>query len=308
MPDRAALVMTKHHAAGNDFLVMMDLDRTRPLSEHEARAICDRRRGVGADGLVRVTTGQASPLQMELRNADGGIAEMSGNGIRCVVQAAIEAGVTRPGAVEIETKAGIRRVEFEDRGDGLGFAKVEMGKAVIGDELLVDELLAEARSSGQQFGRVTRAVEVDVGNPHLVLLCGEPPGDLLVRSLGPRLAVHGEEGANVEFVAPGAAPGSLIVRVYERGVGETLACGTGACAAAVASRRWRITASHVSVVLPGGVLDVDLDGDEIVLGGPTRKVAEIRIEGTDLEALVRESESAPDDGIWGSHIETVVFP
>ncbi|HUY20874.1 MAG TPA: diaminopimelate epimerase [Acidimicrobiales bacterium] len=281
------LHLSKHHGAGNDFLVVLDPDDRRPLSAAEARALCDRHRGIGADGVIRVvrvadagpgagtgpSAGAPGPvLSMDLRNADGGVAEMSGNGIRCMVQAAVDAGLVAPGPVQVLTLGGPRTVDYEaGPGAGEGRARVGMGPAVLGPELATDR-------PGVRWAR-----QVDMGNPHVVLF-GTPVGDDVVAAVGPRLEQSVAGGANVEFVWPGPRPGELTMRVWERGVGETLACGTGACAAAAAAHRHGEVGPRVRVHSPGGVLDVDVGGDEVALAGPTQKVGDVTV---DAEALAR---------------------
>src|SRR5262245_34162690 len=155
--------LTKHHGLGNDFLVLLDHDGTSLVSPEVAAALCDRRTGIGADGFMRATPGGAgAQLTMELVNADGSGAEMSGNGIRCLAQAAFLAGMAEPPALTISTDAGLRTVHLVSRlGPRQHRMSVEMGQAkVVGQEPeWVD-------------GEVLDAVRVDVGNPHLVLRWG----------------------------------------------------------------------------------------------------------------------------------------
>ncbi|MHB8593680.1 MAG: diaminopimelate epimerase [Acidimicrobiales bacterium] len=278
------LRLTKHHGAGNDFLVLLDGDGGRPLVAAEVRALCDRRRGVGADGMLRATPGRAgASLSMELRNADGGAAEMSGNGIRCLVQAAVDAGWVQPGHVEVDTAAGRRRVEYRrGRFAGLDFARVSMGTPVLGDELQLDEPTA-----------LRSARAVDMGNPHLVLLLDGPAAGGVVASVGPRLERSVPGGANVEFVWEGPGPGELTLRVWERGVGETQACGTGTCAAAAAAAAWGLVARQVPVHNPGGTLEVELTADGAVLGGPTVSVAMVEVDEAVLSRLAESALSGP---------------
>jgi diaminopimelate epimerase len=228
--------------------------------------------------MLRAVTASASPgvdLAMELRNADGSVAEMSGNGIRCFVQAAVGAGLVRPGRVAVATLAGVRMVDYREGDEpGLAHAGVDMGPARLGPEVSVDELVG-----------TRAALLVDMGNPHVVLL-GEPVDAAVVAGVGPRLSARYREGANVEFVWPGPDAGELTMRVWERGVGETLACGTGACATAAAAEAWGVTGRHVRVHSPGGVLDVTLGDAGIVLAGPTRHVADVTIRESTLAALV----------------------
>ncbi len=290
-----ALRLTKHHGAGNDFLVLLDPDDRRPLSAQEARALCDRPRGIGADGVLRAVVGHApAALSMDLRNADGGVAEMSGNGIRCLVQAAVDAGMVKAGTVTVQTLGGLRTVEYRSESPaGLGYGRVDMGRGALGAELGAEV------PAGVRWGQ-----HVDMGNPHVVLF-GPPAGDDTVALVGPHLESSVRGGANVEFVWRGPAPGDLTLRVWERGVGETLACGTGACAAALAAHAHGEAADHVRVHNPGGILDVALGADGIMLAGPTQNVGDVTVDEAVLARLVAALdasgldaaglESAPDE-------------
>jgi diaminopimelate epimerase len=287
MKKKGEFRLTKHHGAGNDFLVILDPDDRRPLSASGVRVLCDRHRGIGADGVLRVMNGRAGAvLSMELRNADGGVAEMSGNGIRCLVQAAVDARWVAPGPVSVATAGGVRTVHYR-RGDhpGLGFASVDMGPATLGPELAPDQLLAgqlpSALAAGIRFART-----VDMGNPHIVLF-GEEVDDTTVETVGRRLEHSVDGRANVEFVWPAAGADTLTMRVWERGVGETLACGTGTCAAAAAAHSWGLVGPAVTVHNPGGTLEVELGADGITLAGPTQKVADIVVDTDTMSELAR---------------------
>jgi diaminopimelate epimerase len=287
MDGGGALRLTKHHGAGNDFLVLLDPDDRRPMSAAEVRALCDRQRGVGADGVVRAVWGSGpAALSMDLRNADGGVAEMSGNGIRCLVQAAVDAGLVGAGTVVVQTLGGLRSVDYRSRpGPGSGYGRVDMGRAVLGAEM-------RDTPAGTRWGQ-----EVDMGNPHVVLF-GAPAGDEAVATVGPRLERSVAGGANVEFVWPGPAAGELTLRVWERGVGETLACGTGACAAAAAAHAHGEAGTRVRVHNPGCPLDVELDESGIHLAGPTQKVADVTVDSAVLAALAHALDAPRDaDGI-----------
>lgn len=277
--------LTKHHGLGNDFLVVLDPDASHPLDADLARALCDRHTGVGADGILRATpatSGGPARARMELRNADGSRAETSGNGIRCLAQALLLGGW--PGAagateVAIETDAGLRTVTVHDRVDGVTHdLSVAMGAARVDGE-----------APEWTGGGVTRALLVDMGNPHLVLdlsagAAGDDgPGDdeseVDLVTLGEAVNAKVAGGANVHLLTTTAAPG-IAVRTYERGVGPTLACGTGACASAVAARRWGMAGDRVAVDMPGGRAEVTLgvtDRDPAVLRGPAVFVAEIEL-------------------------------
>jgi len=261
--------LTKHHGLGNDFLVLADPRGIRPADAALARAVCDRHRGIGADGLLHLGPGSdGGDVTMVLHNADGSRAEMSGNGIGCLVQAAVLAGLAAPPSVAMRTDAGIRHVGVEaGEGTRTHLVRVEMGWAgASGDD--------EPEWTG---GDVLRATRVSMGNPHLVLHAADP--DLLddrawVADLGRRANEAIAGGVNVEVVAP-AADGSLRMDVYERGVGLTLACGTGACAAAVAARRWELTGDEVTVRMPGGPTRIELDGDSVRMTTPIDFVAAV---------------------------------
>lgn len=287
-PGGRALVLSKHEAAGNDFLVLVDLDGQWDLGPQDARRLCDRRRGVGADGLLLARPGDPAAdtqLSMVLYNADGSRAEMSGNGIRCLVQAAVMAGAVAPGRVRVSTDAGVRTVVLDggpgsvepvpSAARGLTSASVDMGPVHLGQEV-----------ASSLPG--TRARRAEVGNPHLVVV-----GDMDLESLD-LAAVHRDATTvlgfpvNVEVVRP-TAGGGLSLRVFERGVGETLACGTGSCAAAAVARSFGVAGDVVVVSNPGGDLEVRLPvatatggaggaGGSVVLAGPVRRVAEVRMD------------------------------
>jgi diaminopimelate epimerase len=263
---------SKHEGAGNDFLVVLDPDDALGLTVGQVRLLCDRRRGVGADGIIRVGPGrQGCDLSMELRNADGSAAEMSGNGIRCLAQAAVDGGMVTPPRFTVATAAGVRTVEFV-AGESPGWARasVDMGPVTLGPD------------QPQDF-EDRRARTADVGNPHLVLL-GPEVATVDLAVLGPRLQASFEGGINVEWICvAGDGDGAFLdLRVWERGAGETLACGTGSVAAAAAARAWGVVdpGGPVRVRNPGGTLEVTLGarpGDPAFLAGPVRKVADIDI-------------------------------
>ena len=242
------------HEAGNDFLVVLDPEDERRLSAEQVRLLANRRCGVGADGIIRVGPGRdGCDLSMELRNADGSPAEMSGNGMRCLAQAAVDAGLVSPPRFTVATDAGVRTVDYAPGpGPGRATASVDMGPVTLGPE-----------QPDEQDGR--RARTVGVGNPHLVLL-GPDTASIDVAELGPKLQSAYDGGINVEWitVTEDAAGELLDFRVYERGAGETLACGTGSVAAAAAARSWGVVSPEgaVRVRNPGGVLEVALGSGE----------------------------------------------
>jgi diaminopimelate epimerase len=264
--------LTKHHGLANDFLVLLDLDGSHPFDPHVARALCDRRTGIGADGLIRATptVGEDAAALMELRNADGSTAEMSGNGVRCLAQALLRDGWTTGPVVPIHTDAGLRTVTVHAQLDEVTHElSVDMGSPRIDGE-----------APEWTGGSVERALWVDFGNPHLVLeLMASAPAnvDPELLELGERVNAKVAGGANVHLLRP-AADGGIAVRTYERGVGPTQACGTGACASAVAARTWGLVGDVVAVEQPGGTAGVTI-GDAVVLRGPTTFVATVVLPG-----------------------------
>jgi diaminopimelate epimerase len=272
--------LTKHHGLGNDFLVLLDADGSQPLTPDQVRALCDRHRGVGADGLIRATRpGDAAAAGdpglvavMELTNADGSRAEMSGNGIRCLAQALVAAGWAAGPALPIATDAGLRTVTVHEQVDALTqVSSVEMGSArVVGE------------APEWAGGPVRRALLVDMGNPHLVLelapghedAAAADTGDVRLVELGERVNAKVPGGANVHLLAPDG--GGVAIRTYERGVGPTQACGTGACASAAAAQAWGLAGDRVPVRQPGGPAQVTL-GSTVVLRGPATLVATVDV-------------------------------
>jgi diaminopimelate epimerase len=259
--------LTKHHGLGNDFLVLVDMGGTERVTPALARAVCHRHTGVGADGLLHVTGGRGTDVTMTLFNADGGRAEMSGNGISCLAQAVVRAGVVSGPRITVTTDAGTRTVELETTDNPrVHRATVDMGSAKVGDD--EDEWLDE---------HIVRAVRVDVGNPHLVLHAPRLDTDIDLVARGVAINELVPEGINVELVAPGPGPDELTMRVYERGVGLTEACGTGACAVAAASVQWGLRDADVTVRQPGGPARITI-GDTIQMTVPIVYIATIDYE------------------------------
>jgi diaminopimelate epimerase len=269
------LRLSKHEASGNDFLVLLDPTGTARVGASFARAVCDRRRGVGADGLLAARPGRdGADLAMELWNADGGTAEMSGNGLRCLAQAVVEAGLVVGPDVTVLTLAGLRRATVRPGASpAVAWVEADMGAVE------VDDAPVALAGSGT---RPWRGRRVRVGNPHLVLL-GEDLAQLATLDLvreGGDLA----DELNVEWVVAGPEQDVLTLRVLERGAGETLACGTGSVAAAAVARALGIVGDEVVVRNPGGDLRVALDGASARLAGPVRRVAWVELEPEELSA------------------------
>jgi diaminopimelate epimerase len=269
---RMELAFAKYEGLGNDFLVLLDLEGRLQIDATLARFACDRHLGFGADGLLRggpPPQGSSHEMTFELRNADGGEAEMSGNGLRCLVHAAIDSGAVQAGpgdTLTVLTPAGRREVRVHALEDGWMWASTEMGEP---------KVLGPADNCNVGNGQLF----VDVGNPHLVVL-GPDPRTVDVASLGPALSdeTGTRGGVNVEFVTLGPGRDELTMRVWERGVGETQACGTGSVAAAAALHHWGRVGTKVTVNQPGGAAEVDLRGDgTAILTGPSRRVGTCRL-------------------------------
>lgn len=280
---------TKGHGTGNDFVLIDNFDNEVEFTEQQIRLLCDRNFGVGADGVifaVRTEKSELSELRqeepacewfMDYRNADGSKAEMCGNGIRVFARYLIENGLAKiePGAtLPIATRNGIKDLTVA----ATGFA-VDLGLFRITDNEL--EVLAD----GLDVARP--ALEVDLGNPHAVVaLSSSGELEALKLSAKPNENQNRPEGLNYEFVVPAeplieSGVGRIEMRVFERGVGETLSCGTGVAAAALAVRSWSgLGQDHWQVKVPGGVLGVKVflseDGERVGLSGP----AELVFSGT----------------------------
>jgi diaminopimelate epimerase len=257
----AGLPFAKGHGTENDFVLLPDLDGTLDVSADVVRALCDRRAGIGGDGLLRVTR-DGEHWFMDYRNADGSIAEMCGNGVRVFARYLYEEGLVPLGPLTVATRAGLKGVVLAEDS-----VTVDMGPPVFG-----------AESSAELDGAEHPGAAVSMGNPHLVCPVDLPLADLdLTRAPGFDAAVF-PDGVNVEFVvAAEPLPGAdlhVAMRVHERGVGETRSCGTGACAvAAAALRREGRDRGIVAVDVPGGRVTVTLDGVTSLLTGPAVIVA-----------------------------------
>ncbi|MCP2170283.1 diaminopimelate epimerase [Goodfellowiella coeruleoviolacea] len=264
----AGVEFVKGHGTENDFVVLPDPAGTLALTEARVRALCDRSRGLGADGVLRVVPTRAvvdapagvddSLWFMDYRNADGSVAEMCGNGVRVFARYLVETGLASEGRFTIGTRAGERGVTVHpDR-----TVTVDMGPArVVG------------RSAATVDGTAFPGVAVDVGNPHLVCRTDTPVDDLdLTRPPGHDPVVF-PHGVNVEFVNV-LGEDALRMRVHERGVGETRSCGTGTVATVAA---WLHLAGRTSgratVAVPGGQVTVTVDERGSTLTGPAVLVA-----------------------------------
>ena len=248
--------LQKWHGAGNDFLVDVQNGLEFQWTSELAAAVCNRTHGVGADGLLVATLGDT--VQMALFNADGSLAEMSGNGIRCLAAAVRRVTKEAWSSLRVATTAGERIVTLEMNGDD-GIGSVAMGEV----------RLLEALPN-------TLGV-ANVGNPHVVVL-DQPDLSMTDRENIATKLSDAVGGANVEFVTV-LNEKELSIRVLERGAGWTQACGTGSCATAAVARAAGLSGDEVMVQNPGGPLHVSLNGATATLTGPVQFVADVEWRG-----------------------------
>ncbi|MEE2031084.1 diaminopimelate epimerase [Rhodococcus chondri] len=272
---------SKGHGTENDFVILPDPDVRLDLAPARVAALCDRRRGLGADGVLRVArTGallDAGVLEslpdgagaddwfMDYRNADGSIAEMCGNGVRVFAHYLTSHGLETRSDFVVGSRAGGKPVQVHTSGPVSGEVTVDMG--------VVHQL---GESSATLDGRVYPGLGIDVGNPHLACVDAHFTGaalaalDLISPGFDPGFFPH---GVNIEFLTP-LTSGSVDMRVYERGVGETRSCGTGTVAAAVAALKYDgVDEGTVQVRIPGGAVQVRVEAGRAWLRGPSVLVA-----------------------------------
>lgn len=282
------LAFAKYQGLGNDFIVIDARRAPAFLTSAAAARLCERRRGIGADGVLTLLPPRTpgADLRMHIFNADGSVPEMCGNGLRCVVRFTLGA---EPGAhLSVDTDAG-RREGWLERD---GRVRVTLGTA---------RLLAAEVDTGA-LGEGRRGVGISMGNPHLVLRPTPSDGDplALARRLGPALERHPQfpDRTNVGFLAAYEVNDAEALRlvVFERGAGLTEACGTGAGAAAVAAVRWGLVRGdrRVRVELPGGPLEIGLDGDPRRDVAPGEALAEVEITGDAVRVFAGTVEVEPE--------------
>jgi len=284
MTDTGGRHFTKGHGTENDFVLLVDLDGTRDVTVDQVRRLTDRRAGIGGDGVIRVVPTQAAAEQhvrdqgaearwfMDYRNADGSPAEMCGNGTRVFAAYLRREGLETADEFAIATRGGVKLVRFE--GDliavNLGGWRIEDA-----DDAHVKGFNALVKVHGHD---ALPGLSLDLGNPHVVVALPDST-DLASLDLTeiPEVNPPAPQGTNVEFVRP-IGPGHIAMRVHERGVGETRSCGTGAAAAALATRWWAAAETATDewrVDVPGGTLRVRaLLGQQVELAGPAALVAD----------------------------------
>lgn len=293
--------LIKGHGTRNDFLLLPDLDGTVDLAPAAVRALCDRRGGIGADGILRVVRSANDPdaksfagdaeFFMDYRNADGSVAEMCGNGLRVFFAYLRGIGVVEQHAA-VATRGGVRRV----RASGDDTVTVQIGLP----RILADRPIATAASSTPGRAPHSRAgIAIQIPNPHVVVELDDLDDldDLDLRR-APQVEPPLPNGQNVEFVVR-TGPRRLRMRVHERGVGETMSCGTGICAAAVALATTGGAARQPwttpwTVDVPGGSCEVSCDAEGMAeLTGPAVLVGEIEVDDGWLQSAAAAESAAP---------------
>ncbi|MCX2923714.1 diaminopimelate epimerase [Streptomyces sp. NEAU-W12] len=293
------IAFLKGHGTENDFVIVPDPENAVDLPPASVAALCDRRAGIGGDGLLHVVRSAAHPEArhlaaeaewfMDYRNGDGSVAEMCGNGVRVFARYLQHAGHVSEGDIAVATRGGVKAVHIAKTVSGSGSAAgditVGMGRALLPDDGVTVHV----------GGRSWPARNVNMGNPHAVAFVDDldHAGDLITAPPFSPAPVY-PDGVNVEFVAD-RGPRHVALRVHERGAGETRSCGTGACAVAVATARRdgvdpRVTGTPVTytVDVPGGTLVITERPDgEVEMTGPAVIVAEGVIESEWLENLPR---------------------
>jgi diaminopimelate epimerase len=264
------IAFVKGHGTENDFVLLPDPDAVLDLTAERVRALCDRHRGLGADGVLRAlptgkvpdllpdvdVSGSTSDWFMDYRNADGSIAEMCGNGVRVFGRHLVAAGLAPAGEFAVGTRSGDRGV-IVPAGDPAGTVTVRMGRATV-----------TGRSTARLAGRPMPGVMVDVGNPHLACVLSQPVADLDLTVPPGYDETAFPHGVNVEFVNE-PSPDVLRIRIHERGVGETRSCGTGTIAAVAAALHLAgQPEGRRTVLVPGGQVVVTVDEQDSTLTGP----------------------------------------
>ena len=247
-----SIKFAKYQGLGNDFIILENLTGKLKLTEKHIKKLCDRHYGIGCDQLLIVAKSEKADYIMSLFNRDGSTAEMCGNGLRCVARYAFDRSMVTDNAFVVATATGLKQVEVQDQ----GMVRVQLGSFALGEPIEIE---------GRVYHRAS------VGNPHAVTFVDEISHEL-VNDLGPLIETHERfsAGVNVEFVKVQAT--TLSMRVWERGVGETLARGTGAAAVAAVANALGEANDSVTVELLGGNLDVELVDDQAWITGPASYV------------------------------------
>ena len=268
---------TKMQGIGNDYVYVNCLQETIENPSELAKKISDRHYGVGSDGLIMINPSDKADFEMEMYNADGSRGEMCGNGIRCVAKYVYDYGLTDKTSISVETLAGIKYLDLTVEDGKVVLVKVDMGKPMLRPEEVPvvsekEEVIDEPITvDGQEY----RMTCVSMGNPHAVVFIDQDVKEFPLETVGVKFENHERfpQSVNTEFVNV-LDPHTAQMRVWERGSGETLACGTGACAVAVACALNGLTEDEVTVKLLGGDLQIKWDREKntVYMTGPAEVV------------------------------------
>lgn len=267
---------TKMQGLGNDYVYVNCLKEIVENPSEVAVKVSDRHFGIGSDGLILIRPSQVADFEMEMYNADGSRGEMCGNGIRCVAKYVYDYGLTDKTNISVETLGGIKHLELTVEGGEVKRVKVDMGKPILKPELIPIVSDRDAVIDEPIFvdGMEYRITGVSMGNPHAIVFMNDVK-NLEIEKIGPLFEKHERfpKRMNTEFVKV-LDRNAVEMRVWERGSGETLACGTGACATAVACVLNGVTDEEVTVKLLGGDLHIrwDREQDTVFMTGPAEVV------------------------------------
>lgn len=268
---------TKMHGAGNDY-VYVDCFRDATPEDPSAVAIAvsDRHKGIGADGLILIMPSEQADARMRMFNADGSESQMCGNGLRCVGKYVYDHGIATKSPLNIETGAGVLKLDLEATDGKVEWVTVDMGQPILEDRLIPTKLTGNpvVNQPLQVAGQTFEVTCVSMGNPHCVIYVPEATDELVLK-IGPQIEKHPmfPERVNVEFIEI-VSPTEVRQRTWERGSGETLACGTGASAVCVAGVLTGRTESRILNHLLGGDLELTWEGPghSVMMKGPATEV------------------------------------
>lgn len=269
---------TKMHGAGNDYIYVDCFAETMPADPATlARQMADRHYGVGGDGLILICPSKVADVRMRMFNADGSEAEMCGNGVRCVGKYAYDHGIRRQTTLTVETGRGVLTLQMEATGGRVERVRVDMGEPILQAAKIPTTLAGDpvADRSLSVAGRDLKVTCVSMGNPHCITYVDDL-SDEWVLGVGPKVETdsHFPRRVNAEFVEV-LSPREVRMRVWERGSGETLACGTGASAVCVAGVLTNKTERKILAHLPGGDLELEwADDGHVYMAGPAIEVFE----------------------------------
>lgn len=275
---------TKMHGLGNDYVYVNCMEEKIENPAEVARKVSDRHFGIGSDGLILILPSDVADFRMDMYNADGSQAEMCGNGIRCVGKYVYDYGLTEKESISVETLAGIKYLDFSIENGKVSLVTVDMGEPILSAEDIPvlcekDQVIEEPIFAAGQEWKMTC---VSMGNPHCVIFIDTPVKDFPLEEVGPLFENHERfpKRINTEFIEL-IDKKTVNMRVWERGSGETMACGTGACASTVAAILCGYTEEEITLHLLGGDLRVrwDRDKNRVFMTGPAQVVfdGELRV-------------------------------